>query len=314
MTDQIPPELAARYWLWVGRAGGQGRMPMGRVLNALSRAEAIFTELGQQRRVHACKRARAEALVATNQRQSAHAALAEAQAMEGVGWPLADRMRWLRVQALLHSAEGRHQHALETAHLALDMAQTGGIERYVRLLQYDIGNAYLQMGDAERAAREFCKVAALAPQRFSQGLTLARALGGLLTASLLAPDLKQTTPEWLQAQGLENLSQPKQVALYALPLLRRSGLLFLHCDLFAWLAALQGRDLAAARLIGTADGAYRFSSIVRDAVRQRARDEAVALIRNTDRPLIQQAMALGAEASEDDVNALIATICSEPGD
>lgn len=294
VTADLPRALAARYWQWLGRAGIHGRLPTSRAVGALQRAEDLFTDLGTERHIHACKRARAESLLAIKEFAAAHAALDEAGAMEGVGWPLADRMRRLRVLALVQAAEGRPAEALQTAQLAIDMADAAGMSRYVLILLNDIATVQLQIGNAQAAADGFSDLAARASGDRSQGLTLAQGLAGLMAALIVQDKFDEAT----------------STGLRALPLLRRSGSLLMQCDLYSWLAARTGRNLAAARLLGAADAAYRSGEIVRDAIRQRARDEALQQVSGSDaEDVISQAQAQGSASSEDEIVAVIESLC-----
>ncbi len=290
VDDRTPRALAARYWQWVGRAGLNGRLPTSRCIAALGRAEAVFAELGSERHVHGCKRARAESLIANKQFDEARAALKEAEEMERIGWPLADRMRRLRVLGLLHTAEGRYELALETSQLALDMADSAGMERYVLILLNDIASLHLQMSNAEVAAQEFSRLAMRAEGSRSQGLTLAQGLAGLVAALIVQSQLEQAAV----------------VGKRALPLLRRSGNLLLQCDFYSWLAARRGRFLPAAMLLGAADTAFRSGEVARDGIRQRAREEAMKLLTASESDaLLDKAMAQGAAAGEDEIATLI---------
>lgn len=298
VTDEIPRALAARYWQWYGRAGVHGRLPISLSVSALVRAEALFADLGTERHVHACKRARAETLLAGQQFEAARVALDEAEAMEGIGWPLADRMRRLRVLALLQAAQGQLEPALDTARIAFDMADSAGMERYVLILLNDIAMIQLQIGDAAAAARGFDELASRASGRRSQGLTLAQGLAGLMAALIAQNDLDQA----------------RHVGLRALPLLRRSGSLLMQCDLYGWLAARDGRGRASARLLGVADAAHDAAEATRDSVRQHARDEALRLVLAIERPeTVDQAMTQGRAAGEDEIAHVIESFC-RPGD
>ena len=294
VTDDIPLPLAARYWQWYGRAGVHGRLPVSLALGALLRAEKLFAELGNDRHLHGCRRARAETLLACGQFDAAQTALDEAEALEGVGSALADRMRRLRVQALLQAARGEPGAGLATAQIAFDMAESAGIERYVLILLSDIAMMQLQLGDGAAAARGFEELASRAGDRRSQGLTLAEGLIGLMAAHIVQDDLAQ-------ASG---------VGLRALPLLRRGGRLLMQCDLYGWLAARLGRTVASARLLGAADAAHEAAEATRDSIRQRARDEALERIRAAEpATTVTEALAQGRAATMDEVAFVIASIC-----
>ncbi len=102
-------EWAARYWQWLGRSGVHGRLPTSRCIDAFVKSEKIFQSLDDWRHVHACRRMRAEALLDNFQLQEAKEALLEAQAMEAPDWSIADRMRRMKVQAILAAKLGQNK-------------------------------------------------------------------------------------------------------------------------------------------------------------------------------------------------------------
>jgi len=284
VTVTTPPLLAARFWQWLGRGGIDGRLPTSRCVEALERAQNLFTSLRLLRPVHACLRMRAEALLASKVPCGARDALAQAESMEGVGWPMADRMRRLRVHALLHAAEGNHELSLSLSQRAFDMAQAAGIERYILILLADMARVHLQLGHAEQAGEQFRLLAERARFRRAQGLTLSQAQAGL-TAALTA----QHRFDDAVAVGLQNL-----------PLLRRCGIFLAHCDVYAWLMGCVGQTQMAAQLAGAADAFHQRSETTRDGVRQRARDEAMRLLGVAfPEGLVQMCLSEGAVSTED---------------
>ena len=98
------------------------------------------------RHVHACRRQLAEALLDAGDLEGAAAALREAREMETDSWPLADRMRRLRVEGLWHAEAGQPEEALQTSTLALEMAQLASIDRYELVLLDDIARMHLEVG------------------------------------------------------------------------------------------------------------------------------------------------------------------------
>jgi predicted ATPase/DNA-binding winged helix-turn-helix (wHTH) protein len=151
VDDSLPRELVAQYWQWVGRIGLDGRLPSARCVEAFRRAEALFIELKNQRHVHACRRQLAEALLDAGDLEGAAEALRRAREMETDQWPLADRMRRLRVEACC-TPVGQHEEALQTSTLALEMAQMASIDRYELVLLDDIARMHLESGTADEAA------------------------------------------------------------------------------------------------------------------------------------------------------------------
>jgi predicted ATPase/DNA-binding winged helix-turn-helix (wHTH) protein len=262
VTSQVPPALAAQYWQWLGRLGIDGRLPASRGIEALQRAETMYREQGNDRHLHACLRMKAEAMLGIGGFAAAQAALDEAQQMEHTAWPVADRMRRLRVQGMLLDRMGRLEESLQVAERAYRLAQDDRIERYVLILLADMAAVHLKMGHAERAAEQYRTLAAKARGRASDGLTLSHALAGLTAA--------------LVAHG--RFDDARSVAVEAVPLLHRSGLLVARSDIFAWLAAREGAAAAAARLLGAADAFHQRSESMRGPVELNIRAQVMGLL------------------------------------
>ncbi|HET9641769.1 MAG TPA: winged helix-turn-helix domain-containing protein, partial [Burkholderiaceae bacterium] len=115
IDDSLPSGLVAQYWQWYGRIGVDGRLPARRCVDAFRRAEGMFAALGNLRHVHACRRHGAEAMLDAGDLEGAALLLSRAEAMEGSDWPLADRMRRLRVQGLWLAKAGRTDEAVRTS-------------------------------------------------------------------------------------------------------------------------------------------------------------------------------------------------------
>ncbi len=288
--DATPPALAAQFWQWLGRVGIDGRLPVSRCIESLRRSGAMFRAQGNGRHLHACLRMRAEAMLELGEFRAADSALAEARAMEHDPWPVADRMRRLRVQAMLEERTGRATESLATAEQAYRMAEAEGIDRYVLILLSDMAHVHLKMGHAERAAEQFMALAAKARARPTDGLTLCYALAGL-TAALVAQ---------------ERLEQAHSVALEAVPLLRRSGILLARADIFAWLMACSGEIAAAAKLVGAADAYHQRSESSRNDVELRMRQDSLHLLQQVESSAqIERWRREGAAMDEDALALLI---------
>jgi predicted ATPase/DNA-binding winged helix-turn-helix (wHTH) protein len=284
------PELAARFWQWLGRGGVEGRLPTSRCLEAFARAEAMFRTLGNGRHVHACLRMRAEAMVATEDLAGALAALREAEAMEHQAWPLADRMRRLRVHGLLDAVGGRYEESLGRFERVLQWAQMRGVLRYELILMADIARVHLDRGDFAEAAAQFHRLADKARVHHAQGLTRAQALAGLVAALV----------------GAGRTDEAAAAAMEGVPLLRRCGIFLAYCDVHAWLLARLGQYLAAARLLGAADEFHRTSETARDSARRMARSEVVkALAASFSQTRVQDWMQEGASWDEGSIATVL---------
>jgi predicted ATPase/DNA-binding winged helix-turn-helix (wHTH) protein len=294
VDERLPKALVAQYWQWYGRIGLDGRLPAARCVAAFERAECLFAELGNLRHVHACRRQLAEAHLDAGDLNGGAEALQRARAMEGDDWPIADRMRRLRVEGLWHAEAGRADEALQTATLALEMAQMAGIERYELVLLVDIARLHLEAGRAGEAADRYRALAARAGGAPNGGLTLSNALAGLVAA--------------LTAQ--DRLDEAEQAAREALPVLRRSGILLGRADVLACLMARRGRHEFAAQLLGASDKFRADSGMLRGPVEQRCRDEALQqLCRAVGARRRAAWLAVGAAADEDTLaRALLAAL------
>jgi predicted ATPase/DNA-binding winged helix-turn-helix (wHTH) protein len=298
VDEQVPPALAAQYWQWLGRLGIDGRLPASRGIYALQRAETMFREQGNVRHLHACLRMKAEALLGIEGFAAAQAALDEAQQMEHERWPVADRMRRLRVQGMLLERMGRLEEALQTSERAYRMAQGDDIERYVMVLLSDMAGMHLKMGRTEEAAEQYRTLAAKARERPSGGLTLCYALAGQTAA--------------LVAQG--RLDEARAVAVEAVPLLHRSGLLASRSDTFAWLMARLADTAAAARLAGAADAFHARSESARGPVEQGIRDEVAGLLQAAHAPAdVERWVREGAALDEESLARMLKGVLQAAG-
>ena len=134
----------------------------------------------------------AEALLDAGDLEGAAEALRRsAREMETDQWPLADRMRRLRVEGLLHAESGQHEEALQTSTLALEMAQMASIDRYELVLLDDIARMHLESGTADEAAVRYRALADRARRTPNSGLTLSNALVGLVAALTAKNDLDE---------------------------------------------------------------------------------------------------------------------------
>ena len=295
VTPALPQPLRAQYWQWFGRIGLDGRLPPAQCIDALRRAEALFEALGNHRHVHACRRHLAEALLDADELDGAAAALDSAKAMESPRWPLADRMRRLRVEGLWLAHSGRHEEALQVSTQALQMARQAGISRYELVLLDDLSRMNLEAGHAAKAAEQYRSLAEHAKQVPYGGLTLSSALAGLIGAMTL--------------QGDEHLAEAYGIACRALPVLQRSGILLASADILACLAARQGRLELAGRLLGASDKFRAEGETPRDAVERRFRETALQCLPGVDPMVLKHWMAAGADDSEEMLAQAICAGC-----
>lgn len=259
----LPDRMVGRYWQWYGRIGLDGRLPASRCIDAFSRAESIFTALGEQRHVHACRRHLAEALLDAGDIDAAMRTLELARSMEQQDWPLADRMRRLRVEGLCLFKQGHLEEALRRSTHALDLAQTGRIDRYDLVLQDDIARMHLEAGRIDDAVSRYERLAEQARTAQNAGLTLSSALAGLIAS------LTDSHPE-----------RAVVVAREALPVLRRSGIFIARADILAHLMARLGLFSLSLRLLAASDRFRRACETPRDPMEAHCHAQAIGLVRH----------------------------------
>jgi predicted ATPase/DNA-binding winged helix-turn-helix (wHTH) protein len=279
----LPVELAAQYWQWLGRCGIDGRLPTSRCLAAFEKAEALFRGLSNRRHVHACMRMRAEALLELGDLGAARLALNDAFAMEQSGWAVADRMRRLRVQGLVHAAASDYTEGLALIGKALDMAVANDIDRYALTLANDQASIRLSMGDAVAAEAGFRSLIAQGELGPEQGLTLSYARIRLAVALLM-----QAKVDAGCAMAQESI-QP----------LQRSGILIARGDLFGWILVVRGHYKEACTMLGAAQAFRDQRQLEADATERRARAETLkAITGNLDAATISERMADAAALQE----------------
>ncbi|MBS0449362.1 MAG: winged helix-turn-helix domain-containing protein [Proteobacteria bacterium] len=289
----LPKRLEAQYWQWYGRIGLDGRLPSSRCIDALHRAERLFIELGESRHTHACRRHMAEAMLDAGDLDGAAHALGRARAMEHAQWPLADRMRRLRVEGLWLARAGRLDEALRTSTMALEMAQAGNVERYELVLLDDIARMHLEAGDMADAVERYELIAERARSAQNAGLTLSNALAGLIAS--LVDDLP---------------GEATAVAREALPVLRRSNSFSARADILAHLMASLGHWTLAVRLLGVSNEFRSRCETARDPMELRSQQRAIDLLRGS---LGGDVARVIAEIGSTDEERLIADIASAIG-
>jgi predicted ATPase/DNA-binding winged helix-turn-helix (wHTH) protein len=262
LADRFPAALTARYWHWLGRLGVEGRLPSSQCVDALQRADNMFTQLGEPRHRHACQRHLAEAELRSGHVDLAEHHLIAARSLEQEKTPPADRMRRVRVEALLAEARNQHGTALRHAQTALTLAEAHGIDRYRLLLMADMAWTHLQMGHADAAVTAFQELLLHLDQSIRQGLARARASSGL-TAALVAAD---------------RIDEAVRGAGRSVRVLQQANLLRSRCDVFAWVAAAAGNVQTAAQLIGAGEDFCALTETERDPISQLARKRAMDLI------------------------------------
>ena len=259
VNDQISQELAARYWQYLARCGVRGRLSSYLCVGYFELAERHFVALGHGRHIHACKRMKAEALLDSQDLENAQLTLSQAQAMESPGWPITDRLRRMRIQALIEAARSDYKAALATAEFALAMAVADKVERYEATIQADIAGFHIGLGDYSKAVDVYDKLVVGLKDKYFQKLTLAHVIGGLVFALV----------------QINKLDEAVKVCLDHVSLLRRSSIFMNFCDVFAWLLVRLEKPLIAARFNGAAQAFYERSGLHRESLVQRARDAAL---------------------------------------
>jgi predicted ATPase/DNA-binding winged helix-turn-helix (wHTH) protein len=289
IDDSTPLPTRAQYWQWLGRFGIDGRLPTSRCIEALTRAAAMFETLRNPRHLHACRRMMAEAHLRAGDLDAAQAQLEAAEALETPDGPSADRMRRLRVSALLADAAGRPAQALRLAQCALDIAEATGVERYSVMLMADMAWTQLHAGEPEDAVSRLGTLLRRIERGGREGLTRAHALAGL-TAALVA---------------CGRLAQACAGARTTIDALRQSGIFLARGDVFAWLAAAAGHPEVAAQLLGATELFHARGETRRDRICQHAREQAQARIACALPPAEAEFWSRQGETAEEPVLASI---------
>lgn len=290
LTDSCPLPLAARYWHWLGRLGVEGRLPSALCVEALQRADAMFTQLGEHRHRHACQRHLAEAAIRSGHVELAEEYLQAARRLEEENIPPADRVRMLRVEAMLADARGQHGIALRHAQTGLTIAEAHGIDRYRLLLMAEMGWTHLQMGHADAAVTSFQELLLHLDQGIRHSLARARAMAGL-TAALVAAD---------------RVKEAVRMAARSVKVLQQVTLIRSRCDVFAWVVAAAGDFQTAAQFIGAGDDFEARTETRRDPISHLARKRGFELIESalSDEDRIYW-FSQGAAASEAELTLLL---------
>lgn len=296
VQDGLPLGLRARYWHWLGRLGVEGRLPSSQCIGALEIADAMFIQMDEPRHRQACQRHLAEARLRSGDLERADRHLEEARSLEEIAASSADRMRRLRVEALVSSARGDHPAALRYTQMALTIAEAHAIDRYRLLLMADVALTQLQMGRADAAALSFQDLLLHLDDSLRQGLARAHAASGL-TVALIAAD---------------RVAEAARSALRSVRMLQQANLLRFRTDVFAWLAAALGHFQVAALLVGVSDAFLVKAETERDAVSKLARDKARALVGQALSPEDQAHWeAQGAQTEEAGLVAVLEDVFSE---
>jgi len=268
IDEQTPGEVVAAYWKWLGRFGMEGRLTISRCIEALKRATSLFEAQGNARHVHACLRMTAEACLRGGDVAAASAHLQAAASTETAETSPADRMRRLRVAALIADAGEAFPQALELTRQALEIAEIHRLEQYCQLLMAEMAWVQLHMGEPDAAVERMRKLLDRIQPGYRQGMIRAYALAGhvaLLVAARRFPEARELAAQTVDA-------------------LRASGLFMARSDTFAWLAAESGHPRAAAQLMAAADEYHVRTGSRRDRISQRGRDQTWRLVEGSLAP------------------------------
>jgi predicted ATPase/DNA-binding winged helix-turn-helix (wHTH) protein len=268
VNDAMAKRLRAQFWQWRGRLCLDGRMSVQKGLESLRLAEALFTELSDERHVHACRRHQAEALLEAGDLDGVATVIGKARAMEHAKTPPSDRMRRLRIEGLLLSRRGQLDAALERLELALEMAQVVvHTDRYELLILEDLARLRFEVGGPQAAAAEYRALAERARHVPNAALTHANSLTGLIAALLMQGDLGGAV----------------KAAHQVLRPICRAGAFLGRADTFAWLAAMCGNAALATHLVQTSK---RYRSEIGipqlNALEQTCRERALARVAEID--------------------------------
>ena len=229
-----------------------------RSLAHFQRAAAAWQAIGSVRAVRS-RLGEAWALVNLGREDESEHVLAEtAAAVHADG-----RLRAHHRAALgtLHQRRGRWEEARVAMEEALHWRQLLGHDRQALVGMLNLGDLACSAGDLPRALHHN-QAAAREAERLDDRALLGRILGNLCTVHL----------------GLGELDAAEDCARRAVPRLRADAALTWFADPLAWLAALQGRLPAAARLLGYCDGAVAAGRITRQSAEHNVAEATRALL------------------------------------
>ncbi len=224
--------------------------------------------------------------------------LDEMAALESPAWPARLRAQRLLAEAGVLRAEDRLVEMCSVLEALLGLATAGGLDAASSFAASALADVHLALGDAAEAARRSRALLAV-PRRLSGNYAL-QVLATLASALLHEPPDASALVEARQAVA----------EFIALSKSRGWEWFGLYADLFALLAAREGRASAATRLIGHADmQSRRLGERAASAARARALAEAMVTA-SLAGPVIALLLAEGAHFSEEQAAAAALALSS----
>jgi predicted ATPase/DNA-binding winged helix-turn-helix (wHTH) protein len=285
----------ARAWIWSCIAS-HGLLALDVVsrLEAANQAVAAWREQGDPMRLHFALGFLASESARARDFATAARMLDEVRALEDPSWPM-KRLMWgasvvAGVCIHLDDAQGYR----DASRRELAFAEKAGADRAAAWARLKLADAALMAGDCAEAialGRAAVDELRILDQPSNMGL----ALSNLCAALLLEGDR----------------SGARAAAAEALPLLWRNGWHYLLLDSIAYLAALEGRADAGARLLGVADAWYTAHGDERQPNEARlARRAAAAIAAALGDVAATQARMAGRALDESAAQALAAEVVS----
>lgn len=234
-TDVVAPAIAARYWRAMTSTNMSDRLPRALQVEAASRAQALYSELGQPRRAVSSLTQLAHHQLDLRRNDEAQAAADEARALIGPDWPAALRIRLLRVDCYIARNAGRFDEALHLYRDAVRLGEASGDWLLEMMARGSLARLLWQFEQFEDAACE----------------------GRALAEELRARPVAEVDEAWMLAvligalSEMNHVGEATTVAERALPLMRRSKTY--HLEVLAALFWRRGQLDAAARLLGASD-------------------------------------------------------------
>jgi predicted ATPase len=252
--DAAPAATIALFCTRYGSLGNNGRLPHTVIRVAEARAERIYRQRGDRRRLHFGLYFKSWSLNLFGESEAAAAVLAEMQAIEQPHWPVWLRASRLNVQATVLLFEERFDAALE---VALEqqrlLAAAPGEESLLTTCQSNLCNILNCL------------------QRFDEAIAVARAVIGR-NAVRRDRNIDYATAHLMAAQlFLGRLDDATETMRQSLAGWRRDVLLRYVCFGLALLLAMRGRFDDAARLEGAGLAFYRRTGVKLAPVAQRVR-------------------------------------------
>jgi predicted ATPase/DNA-binding winged helix-turn-helix (wHTH) protein len=250
------------------------------------RAVELYRAAGDLRGLYLALRCAAGSGAATV--DEAHAMLDEMAAVERLDWPARLRSQRLLAEIIVLSASSRFDEVRSVCDTLLSMASAANLDSVASVALVSLASTHLALAEPDRAVERTQEFLALPGAQRGNFVLLA------LATQVSAHLMKNSLVDARDAAGrLISASRSRGWEWFGQ-----------YADLFALLAAAEGRAEDAARLIGHADAAYRRAGLPR-AMSTKARDQAMTTVERTlDAAMVARLLDDGQRMDEETICAV----------